>query len=227
MPRIKRVYRRKKRSTKKKLRKSSRRFQKPGRRLPLPITFRRTLRYMEAGLALDPGVAGVAADNVFVATGLYDPNLTGGGHQPMGFDQLMAMYNNYTVIGAKVQVTFSNNDATYPQFVGITLTKESTAVASGMQQIEQGETTWAMLSPSTGSKSVATLTKGFSTKRMHGGNVMGEDTLAGTASANPNSNWYFHVWADPNNGVNTSSVYAHVIIEYIAVFSDIKNMSQS
>jgi len=40
----------------------------------------------------------------FAANGLNDPNLTGGGHQPMGFDQLSALYKDYRVHAVKVKV---------------------------------------------------------------------------------------------------------------------------
>lgn len=36
--------------------------------------------------------------------GMNDPNLTGGGHQPMGFDQFAALYNNYYVTGMKIKL---------------------------------------------------------------------------------------------------------------------------
>lgn len=36
--------------------------------------------------------------------GMNDPNLTGGGHQPMGFDQFATLYNNYYVSGMKIKL---------------------------------------------------------------------------------------------------------------------------
>ncbi len=59
----------------------------------LPIKF----KYQTSG-TLNPGVAGVAAIQVMTANGLYDPDITGVGHQPRGFDQIMALYNHYTVV---------------------------------------------------------------------------------------------------------------------------------
>jgi len=39
--------------------------------------------------------SGAVSTYVFAANGLYDPNITGTGHQPMGFDQLLQFYNHY------------------------------------------------------------------------------------------------------------------------------------
>jgi hypothetical protein len=197
-------------------------------RLPFPRVLKRTLRYMSEGVVLDPSVGGIAGDYVFSANGLFDPNISGTGHQPMGFDNIMAMYNTYHVLGSKISCTFTNNDTTYAQFVGISLKKDTTAIAAAQIEIEQGETVYRQITPVGGSNSTVTLSRGFSTKK-HTGNkaVLGEDTLGGSSAGNPSAQYYFHVWADPNNGVNTGSVVAHVIIDYIAVFSDLKAISQS
>jgi len=41
---------------------------------------------------------------VFSANGLYDPDTTGIGHQPRGYDQIMQMYDHYVVTRAKIEV---------------------------------------------------------------------------------------------------------------------------
>ena len=38
----------------------------------------------------------------YSGNGLNDPNITGGGHQPMGFDQFNSLYINYVVTGVKL-----------------------------------------------------------------------------------------------------------------------------
>lgn len=202
-------------------------FQKVGRHLPLAPFMKRTLRYMETGLVLNPGVAGIAADYVFSANGIYDPNVTGTGHQPLGFDQLMTFYNKYTVIGSKIQIRFESIDTVYSHFVGCSLKSESTVILSGQQNIEQGETAWKYLSINTGSQMTALITRGFSAKKMFGKNVITEDILQGTSSANPTTQYYYHVWCDPNNGTDTGGCRMNVIIDYIVLFHDIKDLAQS
>ena len=49
------------------------------------------------------GSAGIPFKYQFSCNGLYDPNITGTGHQPMYFDQVTPIYNQYRVIGAKAR----------------------------------------------------------------------------------------------------------------------------
>lgn len=46
--------------------------------------------------------SGAVTANVFNANSLFDPNRTGTGHQPMGFDQLAVLYSRYRVFGSKI-----------------------------------------------------------------------------------------------------------------------------
>lgn len=47
----------------------------------------------------------------FAGNSLYDPDITGVGHQPLGYDQWTPLYNKYTVFGSKIEVNFCNVDA--------------------------------------------------------------------------------------------------------------------
>jgi hypothetical protein len=60
------------------------------------------LRYAQTNV-IDVANFGTS-QQVFRANSLYDPDLTGAGHQPNGFDQLMVAYNHFTVTRSRINV---------------------------------------------------------------------------------------------------------------------------
>lgn len=69
---------------------------------PMPSRFNASLIYSDT-ITLNPG-AGTIVEHSFRLNSLYDPDLTSTGHQPRGFDQLMAFYQRYRVYGCKMDV---------------------------------------------------------------------------------------------------------------------------
>lgn len=67
----------------------------------LPATAYATLRYADTK-NYNPLSAGTAQGNLYCINGLFDPDVTGTGHQPMGFDQYMSQYRHYMVYAARV-----------------------------------------------------------------------------------------------------------------------------
>jgi len=76
-----------------------------------PIKLVARLRYSEH-LTLTTGAAGIAAVNQFRLNSLFDPNLTGAGHQPLGYDQITPLYNKYKVNAVKVSVIWTTPGST-------------------------------------------------------------------------------------------------------------------
>lgn len=65
---------------------------------PFPGKARATLRYSEI-VTLTPSI-GYPTSQLFRANSIFDPNLTGIGHQPMGHDTYATIYNHYRVISS-------------------------------------------------------------------------------------------------------------------------------
>jgi len=71
----------------------------------LPRSFRAKLPYAET-FQFTTGAAGVAGTAQRMAlNSLFDPNYTGVGHQPYGFDQISTWYRTYLVHAAKIKLT--------------------------------------------------------------------------------------------------------------------------
>lgn len=201
------------------------RFQALGQN-PLPMKLVTKLAYNET-VRLTGGSAGATAVYVFNASSLYDPNYTGTGHQPLGFDQIMAMYDHYVVLGAKVTVKFampSGSAYTVAQ-VGVHGAATVTPRTNGSAYVETGTTSMKMVGfPSY----FPQVTQGYSPK-VHMGvtNPMDADKLQGQINANPTDGWYWHVFAEPHLSSETVDVFANVTIEYTAAFIEPVELAQS
>lgn len=107
MPKRKRSYtyrRRRKRRGRYRKRRFRRYKNSIPRKGPLPNVFFARLSYFEKALSLDPGPS-IPAQYIFSANSVFDPNITAAGHQPRGFDQIAALFNNYEVYGSKITIT--------------------------------------------------------------------------------------------------------------------------
>jgi len=96
----------------------------------LPQNLKTTLRY-RAMVNIDPG-AGALSYYVFRANGLYDPDYTGVGHQPLGYDQLGALYSHYVVLRSRITAHFRSFDTSNKYFVvnGVLLSSSIAPIAS-------------------------------------------------------------------------------------------------
>lgn len=94
----------------------------------LPPSRRMSLAYAER-VRLVESAALAGANWAFSLNSLYDPNVSGTGSQPVGFDQISAFYGQYRVWRVRVKITFSNL-VTSTSFVGAFPTYQAVAPAS-------------------------------------------------------------------------------------------------
>jgi hypothetical protein len=188
----------------------------------------RKLIYHERYIQLDPGVSGVVSVQKFSANGCYDPDVTGTGHQPMGFDQIMQLYYHYGVVGSKITASFSNTSATQAQLVGISIVGDSAVSATASELIEQGNTTWLLLGALGSGTDTAKLSLAVNPGKFLGDqNVLDEESMQGSISANPAEQVYFYVWAEPLAATDTVLVRMCATIEYQVAFLEPKNPGSS
>jgi len=172
--------------------------------------------------------AGAIGNYLFSANGLYDPNTTGGGHQPVWFDQIMPYFFHYCVLGSKIQVTFthSGNPLSVPISVGVALRGNNTTQGSYVEYIENGNSVNRVLAPDPSARVL--VTKSFSARKFFGKKYTQDNyDLKGTVSSNPVEDAYFQLYADPLTGVNDATINCLVKITYYAIFSEARPASQS
>lgn len=169
----------------------------------------------------------------YVANGMFDPYYPIGGHQPKFFDQLMAVYSHYNVVGSKISVrlasTQSNNCAwgvcrtpTENQMNNQTLTY----LLENRYQKNARYLSWSNNSAT--ALNNKPLTASYSQKKIFGANSAQKDDLTGNITANPVEKQFFEIWCAPVQGDTSVKTLDFVItIDYIALFTEPKVLAQS
>lgn len=186
--------------------------------------------YYDYAKTLSGGVGSVPT-NYYVANGLYDPDATGTGHQPMGFDQMMALYEQATVVRSHIKVTFAS--AGEHARVGIYLNPDTTnpgvtrLVENGL--ITMGSLTGA--STNNGQYAFCTLELACDVPIYFGrtrGEILADPQMYNTIASNPGETVNFGVcaWAGFDAAADVSIAY-DVIVTYDAVFWEPKKLASS
>lgn len=197
------------------------------RKLPLPETFKASLRYCSKTISLDPGVAGIPGQQLFATNGLFDPDVSGTGHQPMGYDQFMAIYSTYTVTSSKITVYGFNKDTATSQILSINSGYDS-AIIYADQAIEQGEGAWVHMGPRGSNREIVKVSNSWNLKKLSGDKAGPGDLLdSGTTGTNPSNVAFYNILTDPNNATNTGACDIFVVIDYFVTFTKPKQLVQS
>lgn len=173
---------------------------------------------------------GTPGGHVFSANGLDDPNISGVGHQPMGFDQLVGVfYQHYTVTHSTIKVTFfssSSSADTGCGFVTVEPNGSQTLDTDIYDIIERGKaTTKPYNNSAAGGVSVNTITKRLDLSKFLSQDVMQEDSNMGTHGGNPAEQVYWHINTQGvDTSANPSEIRCLVEIWYDAILHEPKDL---
>lgn len=171
------------------------------------------------------GAAGVLSTYQFRANGMFDPDITGTGHQPYYFDQLAAVYNHYTVVGSRIKVRLTKNDGANSVLTcGIFINDDSTVTPGLTGLLEHPSSVHTTLGLS---DQQTVLTKYWSAKKTFGGSVLSNDDLQGTVATDPTEQIVFTIFLDSTASATQTSANLDVEIEYIAVWDELKDIASS
>lgn len=170
---------------------------------------------------------GALAYYTFSCNSLYDPNVTSGGHQPMFFDQLTAIYDHYTVIGSIATIKITHLvPSNYSARVGCFINDDSTVTPSTMDALcENSQSKHRLLAA--GQTTPVVFTMKWSAKKTFGGSVLGNDNLQGSYNSSPTEQSMFTLMVQPTDQVTTSSYVVDVSIRYITIWDELKDIASS
>lgn len=211
-------------------RKPKRRFRKRKSKVlsngPLSIKMKTRMRYNEC-VSITP-VTSQSAGYVFRCNSLMDPNATGVGHQPRGYDQLMTLYDHYTVIGAKITARIFNS-STQPATIGIAIKDESTPYTDPEDYMESRVlTTRTLGARGAGEATNATLSMAVNPNKFLGiSNPLASAFVRGGLAVNPAEMCYFHIFAYDPSGDTPGTISIDVTIDFTAVLTEPKQPTKS
>jgi len=203
---------------------------------PTPATKFVHLKYISPTFSVN-GTGAALGIHVLNANNCFDPDTTGttGEHQPMGFDQWMLFYENYTVISSKVSATFlpfqvSTATSTLDsQMVGIYTDADTTSTSVFTAMLEQPGTRYRTMIP--GQEKAVVLSKTFSSAHFFGKSKLGvlsDPDLRGTDSANSTTNAYYHLFVGNfRSDQESPTIYINAQIDYYVAFTKRRTIAQS
>lgn len=202
-----------------------------------PLTVMKKLRYCE-DVSINAGIA--ARDyHAFHCNNLYDPSYSGVGHQPRGFDQMAQFYEHYTVVGAKITVKrivdLAVDTATQPAMFWLTMSTSANPLsveANDFSIFESGmiRNYKYIRGGSDGSLALPSVTSTFSAKKFFGAkSLVGVTPYRAPVTGAPDELAFFSLYVQtPYNGTVEPPAYRfHVTIDYLAVFTEPKQIGSS
>ncbi len=157
------------------------------------------------------------------------PDVTGTGHRPMGFDEMMAQYNHYTVIGFKVRATFINTSDANEAFVGVFFNDANALTTSIDGLIESGRMKYKTIGNNSSSRNMMVIHRAQNpTKFLSSSAPLSDLRLKGTATTGPTEKVYCVLTVFPYDGtVDLGAFQVNFECEYIVVFHESGQLEQS
>ncbi len=176
------------------------------------------------------GSAGVIVQK-FRGNDLFDPDVSGVGAQPYGFDQMMTFYSKYRVLSSKIECWFcsvgtsagtqSFNFVVVPTATGVSFASLEDASAApyakwGVNQGLSNPARHVIHSMATGKMEGVPITK-----------VRDEDTYSGSASASVTSGFDWQILTQSVDLSSALSCFLYVTISYDTEFYERVNLALS
>jgi len=168
---------------------------------------------------------------------MFDPNITGTGHQPLGFDQMMLLYEQCTVVNSSIEVTF-NVGAGLTVQCGVALFPDASALTDPKQLVENGLIKFFPLTSGSNTfqnqhmrtkvRLNCDVAKYFGRTRSVR-MMLNDDNLYTTAAANPVEQVYYGVvaWQISPDASTTTTIGFDVLLTYDVIYWEPRKLTES
>lgn len=175
-------------------------------------------------------LSGAATSNyIFKINNLFDPNYTGTGHQPMGFDQLATFYNRYRVDAVRARITARNNHATVDALWVVAPSNDGVAFSDETDAAEQRHAS-PVMTVGCGDQPSKTWTKWYSCANINGVSrtkYKSDDSFSAVTTAGPTEFIALTSHLVAGDGATNLAATLTWELEFNCVFFDPKDLAQS
>lgn len=191
---------------------------------PMPVHADVEFKYVDR-ITIDAAGSGAIASYLFSANGMYDPDISGTGHQPLGFDQWLGtssttgFYNHYTVTSSKIrlQIWSQAADNTGLSIVTCGFADDTTTGTDFNNILENPTFTRTCLGAVGSGHDVASLEKTFDASKYFGltrESLYAKDSVKGNQAANPSEQAYFLI-SNTSAALNQNPASVTILVEII------------
>lgn len=162
----------------------------------------------------------------FRANGPYDPDEAVGGGQPMGWDNMAALYNHHVVLGSKITVRYNCTTNDYI-CCGLFLDDNATiAYTSYEGLIEAKKGNWTTFAGTANGSRM--LTNTFSARKYFNSKYPEDNTqIQAAVNAAPNNQAHFCVWTQAVDRASALTIEMVITVDYIVKFMEPKDIARS
>lgn len=191
---------------------------------PIPMRYICQMKYSQTVLTQ---AAGNVGSYVFNLNSLFDPDRTGTGHQPYGFDNLALLYNRYRVIGCAWNIQRAMLASDNPVCIGAMATNDiNLSYATFSEFREQPRARYVLQNAGAGVISLSGYTDIAKLTGRPKTAYMADDHYGAIVNQSPIENALLFVQTAGANDV-PSSVLVQVTLKYTVEFYDQKHVVQS
>lgn len=175
-------------------------------------------------------VAGAGISHQFSGNSVFDPDLTGVGVQPLGYDQWSALYDRYRVNGSAIKVRFIaiGIDAATNSWEVCLVPSPVTTTFSSMDAARASP--YSIGTAKNMEQQGGYLRNYMSTAKIEGVSkttVRVDDEFSSIVSSNPTEQWAWNVIGQPADRSTSASLIAFVSITYYVTFYSRKRLGMS
>lgn len=191
---------------------------------PIPQRFITKMKYSEF---VSADVFGIHRFNL---NSIYDPNRTGVGHQPYGFDTLASLYNRYRVIacGYRIHVAAGTGTSGSQSFQVVALPANEELSTSSLSEWRENPRA-KYICQNAGAPTVFLKGKTYipSLVGRTRAQYMADDRYQATTAASPNELAILNLAIGGGADTLTAGAGIQILLEYTVEFFDIKHLAQS